>query len=196
MIHKLARLREIHGKVVERVAGMADRLGIETTGVGAVPFLAPMALGALALVVLWVFRSYAAQERKLELIEQGTLTPEQAAELDPGGPPQQAARLLGEATGLAKWIALGIVAWAALDMLNIFEGGPFSRRNPPLVIYGPNPPPGAEMIGSDVEAIYYRHAEDGAHYVHEFEESDVRMYGNPDGSVRVEHPDRPLWGEF
>lgn len=192
VIRKLGRLREIHGKVLERVAGMADALGIENTGVGAIPFVAPMAVGALALVVLWVFRSYAAQERKLDMIEAGTLTPEQAAELDPGSPPAQAAGLIGEATGLLKWAALGLVVWAALDMMDV---GLFNR-NPPLVVYGPNPPEGAEIIGTDVEAIYYRHAEDGKAYVHQFESPGVALYGNPDGSVRVEHPDRRLWKDF
>lgn len=190
VIRALGRLKQVHDRALNQILGIADFLGIETAGMGAVPVVAPALVTGLALVVLWAFRSYAAQERKLELIEQGTLTPEQAAALDPGGPPAQAAAVIKEVGGLVKWLAFGLLAWAVVDMLDFDL--PWSR-NPPLVVYG-NPPGG--MIGSDVEAIYYRHSADGRRYVHDFEESGVQMIGLPDGSVLLEHPEKPLWSDF
>jgi len=51
-----------------------------TTGLGIVFTAAQVTIiTGLALTVLWFFRAFAAEERKLDMIEAGTLTPEQAA---------------------------------------------------------------------------------------------------------------------
>lgn len=49
------------------------------------------------------------------------------------------------------------------------------KRNPGLVVY--NPP---ELIASDVQAILYRHAEDGEWYCHSFGggETDIEQDGD------------------
>jgi hypothetical protein len=62
-----------------------------------------------------------------------------------------------------------------------------ARKNPSLVVFGANPR-GARVFGTSVEAIYYRHAEDGQRYVHDFERKDIRMYGLNDGSVLIKGP--------
>lgn len=71
-----------------------------------------------------------------------------------------------------------------------------ARRNPALVVMGANPRRG-ELIGTTVErlTIRYKHAADGQHYYHHTQ-AGVRIQALPDGSLRLTHPTRRLWGEY
>lgn len=76
---------------------------------------------------------------------------------------------------------------------------------------------GAEVMGTDVMAVVYKHAEDGALYAHGFgkeawgistkgdkltlhglnEVTDVKMFALPNGDILMRHSDgKPLWREF
>lgn len=183
---RLGDLAQLHIRIVDQAQGVAEYIGLGAyptgTRLGAIPAAALAVITTVAALVAWVFRSYAAEERKLELIEAGVLTPEQAAALDPGPRP---AGLVGELRGVLLWGALAVVA---LMVAQRFVG---PRRNPPLMIYGRNPP---GPIGQDVHAVYYTHAEDGEYYVHEFD-GDVEMVALDDGSVLLRAP-VPLWEDF
>lgn len=88
------------------------------------------------------------------------------------------------------------------------------RRNP-LMIFG-NPPAGGKLFGSDVQAVLYRHAEDGKYYCHGFGDADVdlissggsvtingllprtgvRMSAVKDGTIVIHKRGVDLWKEF
>jgi hypothetical protein len=101
LIRTLGDLNQWHNQITLRV----EQLGV-LTGLGSVIAVAGLGVGALALLMLWAFRKYEAQERALEAIEAGTLTLDEYLELDaavgkaPGVGPD-----LG---GLLKLAALGI----------------------------------------------------------------------------------------
>lgn len=181
VIQQLHTVGQLHQRAMDRALQVGEWIGLGGYGpqLGAIPVAALTILSGLALVVAWVFRAYEAADRKLDLIEDGILTPEQAAALDPGPAP---GGMLGEAKGL---LILAAVLGLGLMLANRYV------RNPPLVVYGSNPP---GPIGEDVHAIYYRHAEDGKHYVHEFA-GDVQMDALEDGSVLLSGP-LPLWEDF
>lgn len=186
VIRSLHNLGKVHMLAVDKAEQYGSYIGLgsyRAAGLSGLPVAVAAALSALALLVAWVFRSYDAEARKLDLIEEGILTPEQAAALDPGPQP---AGLVGAAQGVIMWAVLAAVGlMVARHMLDA------PRRNPPLVVYGANPP---GTIGEDVHAVYYRHAEDGQFYVHEFE-GGVELEALPDGTVLLHGPD-PLWEEF
>lgn len=185
VIRKLGELGQLHIRIVDRAQQVGEYIGLGSYGrFGAVPVAALSVLSAVALLVAWVFRAYAAEERKLDLIEAGVLTPEEAAALDPGPKP---AGLLGGLQGLLLWGAVAVVGLMLAQ--RFFLQGP--RRNPPLVVYGRNPP---GPIGRDVHAVWYQHAEDGDYYVHEFA-GPVEMIALDDGTVLLT-ADAPLWEDF
>lgn len=198
-IRKLGELNQQHGRVVERMSSVAGLVGLSGyRGLGAIQFTAAQVtiIIGIALTVAWFFRALEVEERKLSLVEQGIATPEQLAQLDAGPPP---ARILGEAANLAKLLLGGAVAYFAWKAAN--DAGLFSRRargrarrNPPLEVWDSNPPGG--VIGEDVLAVYYLHAEDGHPYVHEFA-GEVELIAEDDGTVTLEHRrGRDLWRDF
>lgn len=181
VIRALGRLNVKHGEAVDRYE--LERIG-EVVGLGAVPFVPVATVTGLALVVAWAFRAYAAEERKLELIEAGLLTPAEAASLDAGPAPGM---LFGGVETIAK-LAVG-----ALALYVILEGLRVWRPNPPLEIWHTNPP---GVFGEEVYDLRYRHADDGLDYVHDFGPG-VELEGLDDGTVRLSHrADLPLWEEF
>lgn len=187
-IRRLGELNKAHGWAVDTY--QLERVG-ERLGLGAWPVVAgALAYSGLAAVMLWAFRAYSYSERKLDLIEQGVLTPDQAAALDPGPSP---GRIFRGATNLLTLAAWGVGLWFAFQLAA--ASGPLRKklRNPPLEVWNVNPP---EVMGDEVYAVTYRHEEDGQDYVHEFG-PDVELEALPDGSVLLTHRDgRPLWDEF
>lgn len=108
---------------------------------------------------------------------------------------------------LAKARAIEHIAKAMLVQL---ERG--IHANPQLAVFG-NPP----LLSRDVQAVLYRHAEDGKDYVHPFgtglrvknkrdgstvvraatnARSGVRALLLADGSVLLRHPSKRIWGDF
>lgn len=187
VIRKLQNLAQIHLRIMDRAREVVEYwTGAELSswGLGAIPVAALTVISGLALLVAWVFRAYAAEERKLDLIEAGVLTPEQAAALDPGPKP---GGVLAGLQGVLGWALVAFVGFMVVRQ--VLEGG--FRANPPLMVYGPNPP---GPIAEEVHAVYYRHAQDGQLYVHEFE-GGVGLEALPDGTVLI-HGDDPLWEDF
>lgn len=99
----------------------------------------------------------------------------------------------------------------ARQMLVQLERG--VHANPALAVFGANPP----LLSRDVQAVLYRHAENGKDYVHPFgtgttvtnkrdgstvvragshARSGVRALLLADGSVLLRHPTKRIWGEF
>lgn len=189
IIRTLGKLGERHVQAVDTMRDVSRWVGLSSyPGLGAIPFAQVSVITGLALTVLWFFRAFEAEERKLELIEAGTLTPEEAAALDAGPAPGSVFRDLG---GLAK-LALG--GLALFTLARLAETATAWKSNPELVVWDTNPP--AEPMGRRVWAVWYRHEEDGSDYVHEFGPG-VRMYPEDDGTVRFRHRwGRPLWREF
>lgn len=212
-IHSLADLQRKHDATVRTAEGLADTIGLSgygapsgRVGLGAIPFAAAAGVSALALAVLWFFRAASLEERKLELLESGVATADELALLDPGNPP---AMILGQAAGLAKVLLAGLALYVGWQILQ--ESGALkalgkrassrrssrssrARRNPPLVVFDSNPPGG--LIGEEVLAVWYEHADDGQPYVHEFGPG-VELYAEPDGRVTLEHrAGRELWQDF
>lgn len=199
ILDALVSLQRQHDTAVRTMEGIADTVGLgawggEYTGLGAVPFAAAAAVSGLGLVVLWFFRAYAAEERKLELLEAGVLTPEQFDRIHAGPAPA----MLGQAAGIAKLLLWGLALFLGYRVAQ--EAGLLKaaakrlRRNPPLVVFESNPPGG--RIGEEVMAVWYRHADDGLPYVHEFGPG-VELYADDDGTVHLEHADgRELWADF
>ena len=74
------------------------------------------------------------------------------------------------------------------------------KRNPSIVIVGPNPggskpTKGATPIGKDVEiSVRYEHVTEGPRE-HLFTET-VQLEGLPDGSVRIYHERLALWEDL
>jgi len=183
IIEELAKLQQIHHQVVS----WAERAGA-MVGLGAIQLPIGVAgVTVAALLVAWAFRKYAAQERALDLLEQGLLTPEEFAQLDILDPPGIGTELAGITGGVGKWVVGILLAWALLEAV---KRGTF-QRNPPLVFF--DNPPG--IMSEDVKLIGYEHAEDGELYLHEFA-GGVEMEALPDGSISIRHPSRRVWREF
>lgn len=186
-IAKLGELNQAHSWAVHtyELEGLGQRLGL-----GAVPAIVPAALfSSLALVVVWAFRAYGASAEKLRMIEAGTLTPEQAAALDPGPSPQM---LFTGATDIMKLALAGLGLWIVAELVSAYAPVRRARRNPPLEVWRANPP----VFGAGVYDVRYRHADDDHDYVHTFG-PDVELAALPDGSVLLSHRDGlPLWDEF
>lgn len=186
LIEDIGYLNQWHNEIVFRIESFQENLGL-----GAIQLpIGVAAISALALLVAWSFRRYAAQERALEAIEAGTVTPEQMIALTGEDAPGE---LVSGVSGLLKWGAIAVVGWLFLQAFQTF------RPNPPLVLFHENPPGGSDMMSSDVVGIWYRHADDEELYEHRFERSlydGVHMDAETDGSIRIHHPRKPVWDEF
>ena len=187
VIERLAELQKLHHYVTSRAERYGEYIGLGGYQLGGIPAVAATALAGLALVVLWMFRSFDAQARKLDMIEDGTLTPEQAAEIQREAGPKPPGAMLAQMGGLMKLALLAGFGWILLDLFR--QRGVAS--NPPLVVYGQNPP----RIGRSVHSIRYQHAEDGRYYVHDFD-GGVEMVALEDGDVLLSHPRKRLWKDF
>lgn len=183
VIEQLAKLQRVHHSIVTWAgsAGAAVGLGVVQIPIGIA------GVSIVALLVAWTFRKYAAQERALELLEAGVLTPEQFDQLDIMDPPGIGADVAGIAGGIGKWVLLVLLGLALLE--GVKRGRIFG--NPPLILFG-NP---AGPMSEDVAYIGYRHEEDGEWYEHEFE-GEVGMEALPDGSISIGHPSREVWRDF
>lgn len=184
LVRELAKLQQIHHQVLTWAEGIADTLGI---GAVQIP-LGIAGVSVAAILMVWVFRKYAAQERALELLEAGILTPEQFRELDILDPPGIGTDIGSIAGSLGKWVLLGVLALVVLEGV---KRGRIFGENPPLLLMG-NPP---DIMADNVGFIGYQHAQDGEWYLHEFD-AGVRMETEPDGSLRIYHPSNSLWKDF
>ena len=197
VIAKLGELNVAMGKAIDtfNLEGIGAAVGLSGyRGLGAVPVIAAFVFSSVALVVLWAFRSFEAESRKLDLIEQGILTPAEAAALDPGPAPGAFLAGIGDIGKLVLW---GAIAWFAFQIATQYapkrRGQSRSRSNPPLEVWHTNPP---GLIGDDVYDVRYQHADDGLDYVHDFG-PNVELEALPDGSVLLSHRDGlPLWDDF
>lgn len=186
-ILRLGEMNKAHGWAIDTYN--LKEVG-QALGLGAVPVAGALAFSSIALVVLWAFRAYAASAEKLRLIEAGVLTPEQAAQLDPGPSPQMLFRGATDLATLAMW---GLGLWLAFQLFTLYAPGKRARSNPPLDVWNANPP---EVLGEEVYAVTYRHDEDGRDYIHEFG-PDVELEALPDGSVLLSHRHGlRLWDDF
>lgn len=191
VIDNLAGLQRLHDGAVNRMrdiasfVGLAGAWGIVGAGLGAIPLAQVSVVTGLALLVVWFFRAFEAESRKLDLIEEGVLTPEQAAALNVGPAP---AGVLGGLSRVGWVLVAGLAAWALLEYS---RRRPF-RDNPDLAVWRPNPP---EPFADNVFGVWYEHHEDGEYYFHEFQDG-VEMEANPDGSVTIFHPHKPVWRDF
>lgn len=188
VIRALGNLNVAHGRAIDTYE--LERVG-DAVGLSAIPtavVVAPAVALSLAAVVAWAFRAYAAEARKLELIEAGVLTPEQAAALDAGPSP------VGVAQNLAKLVGLALAVYIGAQLFGIARGFDGAwRRNPPLEVWRTNPP---GTFGDEVYDVRYRHSDDGLNYVHDFGPG-VELEGLDDGTVRLYHRDGlPLWDDF
>lgn len=189
VVTALAKLQTAHDWVLNKIEAVRDVVGLSGWGtaptqLGAIPIAQVTIITTVALVVVWFFRAFAAEERKLDLIEAGVLTPEEAAALDAGPMP---GNVLGSVAEIGKVLLVGFALWLAY---RAWEG---YRSNPTLQVFDVNPP---EAFGEEVYAVWYRHADDGNPYVHEFGR-DVEMTALEDGSVLFEHRrGLPLWRDF
>ena len=186
-VDSIARLIRIQAATVARVETWGAYVGL---GAVAIPPAALAALTALALIVAWVFRAYAAQKDILDLIESGALTPEQAIAIKEASGPAPGLDILEGAEGIGRAAVLLVLAFAALALARNWQW----KRNPDLLTFHDNPPPDA-VWSHRVYDLRYRHDEDGENYIHEFKPG-VRLQALPDGSVRLSHPRRRLWDDF
>ncbi len=183
VIEELAKLQQVHHRVVSWWDQAAPALGV-----GAVQIPIGIAgVSVVALLVAWSFRKFAAQERALQLLEAGVLTPEQFDRLDILDPPGIGEDIASMVGGIGRWVVLGLIGLALLEAV---KRGTF-RSNPPLILFGNPPGPMSE----DVAVIGYKHEEDGEFYAHEFE-GGVEMVAEEDGSLSMSHPDHPIWSDF
>lgn len=184
LIQQLARLQQIHHKVLTwaESAGAAVGLGALQIPIGIA------GISIVALLVAWAFRKYAAQERALDLLEAGILTPEQFRALDILDPPGIGADLGGIVGSFGKWALIIILG---LALLEASKRGRFFGDNPPLVLMGNPPGP----MSDNVAMIGYEHEEDGEYYIHEFD-GGVEMEALPDGTLSIGHPTREVWRDF
>jgi hypothetical protein len=119
-VERLAELRALHDRAVRMFDQVRD--GIPSLqGLGAVPFV-PLALVgivlALGAMVAFIFTRAGAEDRIVQLLEAGTLTPDQAerllAEADQPSP--------GESfTSSIKWIMGGVLALMLLKTVREFR---------------------------------------------------------------------------
>jgi hypothetical protein len=201
VVRELRDLQEKHDAVVRRMEPYASVIGLGGyRGLGIVFTAAQITvITALALTVTWFFRAYAAEARKLDMIEAGTLTPEQAAALDAsvGAAP---GAVLGNVTRIGTLLLWGGLAFIALQAFQAYQAAVprgRTRRNPPLLVFDRNPPDAdADVMAEQVYGVWYRHAEDGGNWFHEFG-PDVEMFAEPDGSVSIAHSGgRRVWEDF
>lgn len=202
VVRNLAELQKKHDAAVRTMDSVADLVGLSGyRGLGVVFTAAQITIiTGLALTVAWFFRAYAAEARKLDMIEAGTLTAEQAAALNAsvGAAPGD---VLGSVRKLATFAMLAGVAFLGLRAFEAYTSiAPRrrARRNPPLVVFDRNPPTddGPEVFGEQVYGVWYRHADGGGDWFHEFGPG-VEMIANPDGTVSIEHAGgRRVWEEF
>lgn len=181
-VDALARLAKIHTATVRKVEEYGGYIGLS----GVLPVAIAAAFSALALIVVWSFREYEAQKQILDMIEAGTLTPEQATAVAEATGPSPSLDIIG---GLAGVGGVGVLLLVALAVVL------FARRwrpNPDLMVFRENP---GEVWSGRVYDLRYRHDEDGGDYIHDFRPG-VHMEGLEDGSVRLFHPSRPLWRDF
>ena len=118
------------------------------------------------------------------------MTAEQLIEMTSEDPPVMLVSGLAE---LVKWAAIAVVGFM------LFRGVQAFLPNPPLMLFHANPPDQAAEMSDDVVAIWYRHTEDGELYEHQFERSlfdGVHMDAEPDGSINIYNPEKPVWDDF
>lgn len=188
VIRKLGELNQLHNKLVGRMVQVADVVGVglgSYTGLGAIPVVQVTIITGLAAGVAWFFRAASLEQQKLDMLRAGH-DPAEIAAMDSGPAP-----LIAGVGGIVRWAVLGVALWAAYRLVQ--ESGGLPQRNPPLVVYDTNPPGG--VIGDETLAVWYRHAEDGGLYVHEFG-PDVELVARDDGTVCLEHADVPLWQDY
>lgn len=184
-VDAIAQLIRIHAATIRKVEEYGSYVGL---GALAIPPAILAALSALALIVAWVFRSYAAQERILDMIEAGTLTPSEAVAIKEASGPAPGLDILG---GVAQVGGVGVLVLLAVALVL------FARRwrpNPDLLTFHENPPRDG-VWSHRVYDLTYRHDDDGEPYIHAFRRG-VRLQGLEDGSVRMFHPSRRLWEDF
>jgi len=183
-LENLRRLARIHTATVRKVEEYQGYLTLGRAGLGALPVAVLTAFSALALIIAWSFRQYQAQRDLLDMIQAGTLTPDEAARLQDTGPTPPTDILGGLGLGAG---GLALLILAGLLLLKRW------RDNPDLLVFHENPPDG--VWSNRVYEVRYRHDENRENYKHTFRPG-VRLQGLPDGSVRLFHPDRPLWRDF
>lgn len=185
LVSSIGKLYTIHGKTVAKVQEYGGALGIQ--GLGAVvTTISLVVLTGLAVLMVWVYMAYAAYQRKLDMIEAGQLPPDSLE------PPPSPTGVLGGVGSLVKWGVIALLVYVGLEAVRAF------RPNPALGVFRSNPPTDdpEDVFGEDVYAIYYRHAQDGLDYVHDFDDGVV-MESNPDGSITLWRPDgKRLWEDF
>lgn len=200
-VEDLAELQRKHDTAVRTMETVRDYVGLSGyRGLGAIPFAQVAVITGLALTVVWFFRAFDAQAEMLDAIERGDLTPEQAVAISQGvgAAPGQ---ILGGVANVAKYAAFAALAYLGLQALAAWQSTrprPRARRNPPLVVFDRNPPgdDGPSVFGSQVYGVWYRHADDGGDWFHEFGPG-VEMIAEPDGSVAISHRGgRRVWEEF
>lgn len=200
-IRRLGELNVLHGQLVDRMRQVADVVGVGgmfsgySTGLGAIPAVQVTIITGIAAGVAWFFRAAALEERKLDMLEDGYSAQDVATAV--GESTRGLAPVLAGVGNIGMWVALGI---GALIVLRLVESGAFKglakrrpKRNPPLVVFDTNPPGG--LIGDEVLAVWYQHADDGGLYVHEFG-PDVELVALEDGRVCLQHEELPLWQDF
>jgi len=192
VIRKLGELNVAMGRAIDtyNLEGLGSALGLGGYhALGGVPVAGALVFSSVALVVLWAFRSLDAESRKLDLIEQGVLTPAEAAALDPGPAP---GALLSGIGDIGKLVLMGALAWFAFQLAQQYAG---PRSNPPLEVWHTNPPSDGGLLG-EVYDVRYRHADDGLDYVHDFGPG-VEISVVDGGDVHLAHREGlPLWADF
>lgn len=183
-----AYVMSVQNKVQKWVDTYGGQLGL-----GAVLTAAALAVAAAAVmaVMWWCYVRYESLKKVLDGIDAGTLTPAQgSALLDQTNKPPNL-NVLGGAT---SWLGLGAVL-ALGGVLYFMSRRPAPvRSNPYLAVLGANPqPPG--VWSTRVLQLDYIHDDDGQPYTHAFRPG-VRMQALEDGSVRLYHPNRPIWRDF
>jgi len=184
-VDEIALLIRVQARTAKRIEESRGFIGL---GAVAIPPAILAGLVALALIVAWVFRSYAAQAKILDMIEAGTLTVSEAAALMDAAGPMPDVSVLG---GIGLGTILG--AAAVLGFLWYTKRGA-PRKNPALVVLGANPQPQG-MLSRRVLTLDYVHGDDGQAYTHAFRPG-VKMQALEDGSVRLYHPRRRIWRDF
>ncbi|HUT98890.1 MAG TPA: hypothetical protein VM054_07435 [bacterium] len=192
-VDEIALLIRVQARTAKRIEESRGFIGL---GAVIIPPAILAGLVALALIVAWVFRSYAAQAKILDMIEAGTLTPSEALELmDAAGPMPDMSVLggLGIGTVLGAAAVFGILWYMQRGRRRSNPCLPPSE-NPQLMILGANPQPDG-LWSRRVLSLDYVHDDDGEPYTHTFR-GGVRMQALEDGSVRLFHPRRRIWRDL